>query len=62
VLSPRGVVSRYNAESGAFIGQMQPGQGCLSVQVTGGVILVQSPHLVRRYNARTGAYMGQSQF
>jgi hypothetical protein len=62
VLSPHGVVSRYNAETGAFMGQMQPGSGCTGVQVSGGVILVQSPHLVRRYDARTGAFLGQNQF
>jgi hypothetical protein len=61
VLSPHGVVSRYKAENGAFLGQMQPGSGCTGVQVTGGVVLVQSQHLVRRYNARTGAFLGQSQ-
>lgn len=64
VLNAHGMVNRYNAETGAFIGQNQPGGGgpLTDVQVSGGVMIVRSPHLVRRYNARTGAFIGQSQF
>ena len=64
VLNSHGVISRYNAETGAFIGQNQPsGGGALTdVQVSGGVMIVRSPHLASRYNARTGSFLGQSQF
>jgi nitrite reductase/ring-hydroxylating ferredoxin subunit len=63
VLNSHGVVNRYNAETGAFIGQNQPSGGPLTdVQVSGGVMIVRSPHVASRYNARTGAFLGQSQF
>ena len=64
VLNSHGVVNRYNAETGAFIGQNQPSGGgpLTDVQVSGGVMIVRSPHLARRYSARTGAFLGQSQF
>ncbi|MEI6377414.1 MAG: hypothetical protein WCO97_09490 [bacterium] len=62
-LSPHGVVSRHNAETGAFIGQMQPGSGCIGVPShTGRFVLVQSLLLVRRYNARIGVFLGQNKF
>ncbi|MCX6959843.1 MAG: hypothetical protein NTW91_06105 [Verrucomicrobia bacterium] len=53
MLSPHGVVSRYNAVTGAFIGQMQPRSGSIGVQ---------SLRLVRRYNARIGVFLGQNKF
>ena len=65
VLNSHGIISRYNAATGAFLGQNQPSGGggpLTDVQVSGGVMIVRSPHVASRYNARTGAFLGQSQF
>jgi hypothetical protein len=61
VLSGTGTISRYKADTGACLGQIQPSTRCTDVQVSGGVIIARSAHTASRYNASTGAFLGQSQ-
>jgi len=59
VMKSPSVVYRLKASSGAFLGQMQPSGGVISVGCDGDVVAVLSPHgVVSRYNAETGAFMG----
>ena len=64
VLNPRGVISRYSAETGAFIGQNQPSGGPLTdVQVSGGVMVVRSLRpKIRLYSLVTSSLSGSGGF
>lgn len=62
VMKGPSVVYRIKGSTGAFLGQMQPSGGVLSVGCDGETIAVLSPHgVVSRYNAENGAFIGQMQ-
>ena len=56
------VVYRLKASNGAFLGQIQPSGGALSVGCDGETLAVLSnTGTISRYNAETGAFLGQIQ-
>ncbi len=63
VMKSPSLVYRLKGSNGAFLGQIQPSGGVLSVGCDSETIAILSPHgVVSRYNAENGAFMGQSQF
>jgi len=62
VMKSPSVVYRLKGSSGAFLGQIQPSGGVISVGCDGDVIAVLKSHgVISRYNAETGAFIGQNQ-
>jgi hypothetical protein len=62
VMKSPSLVYRLKGSNGAFLGQIQPSGGVLSVGCDGEIIAILSPHgVVSRYNAENGAFMGQMQ-
>jgi len=62
VIKSPSVVYRLKGSSGAFLGQIQPSGGVISVGCDGETIAVLNSHnVVNRYNAETGAFIGQNQ-
>ncbi len=62
VMKSPSLVYRLKGSNGAFLGQIQPSGGVLSVGCDGETIAVLSPRgTVSRYNAENGAFMGQMQ-
>lgn len=60
VMKSPSVVYRLRGNNGAFLGQIQPSGGVLSVGCDGETIAVLSPRgVVSRYNAENGAFIGQ---
>jgi len=53
-------VSRYNAQTGAFIGTFSVGGKDNSIQVTSGTIIVQTDNTLNRYNAKSSSFIGSS--
>lgn len=62
VIKSPSTVYRLKGSNGAFLGQIQPSGGAISVGCDGETIAVLNSHgIVNRYNAATGAFIGQNQ-
>lgn len=62
VIKSPSTVYRLKGSSGAFLGQIQPSGGAISVGCDGETIAILNSHgIISRYNAATGAFLGQNQ-
>jgi len=62
VIKSPSTVYRLKGSNGAFLGQIQPSGGVISVGCDGVTIAALNAHgVVNRYNAETGAFIGQNQ-
>jgi hypothetical protein len=62
VIKSPSMVYRLKGSNGAFLGQIQPSGGAISVGCDGETVAILNSHgVVSRYNAETGAFIGQNQ-
>jgi hypothetical protein len=62
VIKSPSTVYRLKGSTGAFLGQIQPSGGAISVGCDGETIAILNSHgIISRYNAATGAFLGQNQ-